>query len=62
MKLIQKIKWYLTKRTKIPKCFKDDNFMYCWCGKCVPDEYELPQDMRVAILNKTLENYFKKLK
>lgn len=57
MTLFQKIKWYLTQRTKVPDCFEDNDFMYCWCGKCVQDEYKLPEDVKKILAIKIVENY-----
>lgn len=57
-KLIQKIKRVLVGPTpKIPKCFSDENFLYCWCGKCKQEGYPLPEDFKmVELMVKYLTN------
>lgn len=32
-------------KVTLPKCFQDNNFMYCWCGKCKQENYKLPTDL-----------------
>lgn len=34
----------------LPKCFRDNNFMYCWCGKCKQVNYKLPTDFSVNVV------------
>ena len=44
----------MTKQTKVKKekkqkCYTDDRFMYCFCGKCKAKGYDLPKDFRKII-------------
>lgn len=57
--LLTKIQMYLNMPTKKPKCFKDDNFLYCFCGKCKPDDYPLPKDFSNLVATNAVEHYKK---
>lgn len=60
MKLIDKIDKILKrKKLEVPKCYSDDEFMYCWCGKCEPKNYELPKDFQRLLATKVVEEYVK---
>lgn len=41
----------MKKKIKKPKCFKDDRFIYCYCGKCKPENYPMPKDLLNYIKN-----------
>lgn len=58
-KILDKIKYYLTHKPKRPDCYSDENFMYCWCGKCKQKDYELPADFQKILAIKTVEHYKK---
>ena len=38
-------------KPEVPKCFEDDLYLYCFCGKCVPKDQELPDDLgKLAVI------------
>lgn len=55
--LINKINRLVKKPIKKPKCFRDDRFMYCYCGKCEPDSYELPSDFKKLLALHTAKEF-----
>ena len=58
--LLNEIRRQLNMPTKAPECFSDENFMYCWCGKCVPKDYELPKDVSRILAIRVAEDYRKR--
>jgi len=56
-KLLKEIKKAITTKVKPPDCFSDENFVCCWCGKCKQKGYELPEDLKKAIIIKAVETY-----
>jgi hypothetical protein len=57
MNLFKEIDRLLKQKPNPPKCFQDENFMYCWCGKCKQKDYELPEDFKKLFTTKVIENY-----
>ena len=55
--LIKEVKSLSKKPIKKPKCFRDDNFMYCYCEKCEADNYELPSDFKRILAIKLAKKY-----
>jgi hypothetical protein len=49
-------------KTETPKCFEDENYMYCWCGKCKPEDYELPNIMEEMSKRMLVEGVVKQFK
>lgn len=55
--LLDEIQCYINMPPKVPECFKDKNYIYCWCGKCKQDDYPLPEDFSYLIAFSAAEHY-----
>lgn len=40
---------------EIPDCFTANGFMYCFCGHCEPENFELPEDLKRIIAFQIIE-------
>ena len=57
MKILKTIKKLLKEKPKVPNCFEDENFLYCWCGKCKPKDFELPSDFKRLLAITTAKDF-----
>jgi hypothetical protein len=57
--ILNEVRRQLNMPTSVPKCFSDENFMYCWCGKCVPKDYKLPDNLSKILAINAVEDYRK---
>ena len=58
MNIIDEYNKALKRKVKKPKCFKDERFMYCFCGKCKQGDYALPSDFKKSILEGMLKSFY----
>lgn len=57
--LIKKINKLLKGKPKKPDCFTTEEFMFCYCGKCKQEDFQLPDDFKRILSIKTAERYLK---
>ncbi len=60
IELMNKIRAILSETNlKVPKCFQDEDFLYCFCGKCEPKDYDLPKDFQSKLITRAVKEYKK---
>jgi len=57
MRILDEIKRMLLNKPKVPDCYEDGEFLYCWCGKCKPKDYELPEDFKKLLTMRILDDF-----